>query len=69
MKSISAVINARKGSTRVRNKLLRTFANTTLIEIALSKLNKMDFFDKRYLGVAEEEFKILKERESCYERY
>tara|TARA_A100001011_G_scaffold387013_1_gene464043 strand:+ start:677 stop:1342 length:666 start_codon:yes stop_codon:yes gene_type:complete len=59
MKKISAVINARKGSTRVENKLLRSFADSTLIEIALSKLNKMDFFDKRYLAVAEEEFKIL----------
>ena len=59
MKSISAVINARKGSTRVENKLLRSFANSTLIEIALSKLNNMDFFEKRYLAVAEEEFKKL----------
>ena len=37
MKSISAVINARKGSTRVENKLLRSFANSTLIEIAFVK--------------------------------
>ena len=59
MKTISAVINARKGSTRVENKLLRSFANSNLIEIALSKLNDMDFFDKRYLAVAEEEFKNL----------
>ena len=46
MKSISAVINARKGSTRVSNKLLRPFADTSLIELALSKLNKMNFFNK-----------------------
>lgn len=59
MKSISAVINARKGSTRVENKLLRPFANTTLIEIALSKLNDMYFFENRYLAVAEKEFTDL----------
>ncbi len=59
MKTNSAVINARKGSTRVENKLLRSFANSTLIEIALSKLNQMDFFDNRYLAVAEKEFKNL----------
>ncbi len=59
MKTISAVINARKGSTRVENKLLRPFYNSSLIEIALSKLNNMNFFDKRYLAVAEDEFKIL----------
>ena len=60
MKSVSAVINARKGSTRVPNKLLRQFSDSSLIEIALEKLNKMDFFEKKYLAIAEEEFeKIL----------
>ena len=61
MKSISAVINARKGSTRVENKLLRTFSDSSLIEIALSKLNKMDFFENRFLAVAENEFISLLE--------
>ena len=59
MKSVSAVINARKGSTRVPNKLLRQFSNSSLIEIALEKLNKMDFFEKKYLAIAEEEFEKL----------
>ena len=60
MKKVSAVINARKGSTRVPNKLLREFSDSSLIEIALDKLNNMDFFERKYLAIAEEEFeKIL----------
>lgn len=55
MKTISVVINARTQSTRVPQKLTRPFAGTSLIEIALSKLDKMDFFKHRYLAVAEEE--------------
>jgi CMP-N-acetylneuraminic acid synthetase len=53
MKSISVVINARLGSTRVSQKLVRPFAESSLIEIALSKLDEMDFFEHRYLAVAE----------------
>lgn len=55
MKSISAVINARIGSSRVENKLMREFADSSLIEIALEKLDKMNFFEHRYLAVAEQE--------------
>ncbi len=55
MKSISVLINARTQSTRVPNKLLRSFANSCLLQIALEKLDKLNFFDHRYLAVAEEE--------------
>jgi N-acylneuraminate cytidylyltransferase len=55
MKSISVVTNARLGSTRVPQKLIRPFADSSLLEIALSKLDKMDFFDHRFLAVAEKE--------------
>lgn len=55
MKSISVVTNARLGSTRVPHKLVRPFANSSLIEIALAKLDQMDFFEHRYLAVAENE--------------
>jgi CMP-N-acetylneuraminic acid synthetase len=54
MKKISIVINARTQSTRVPNKLIRKFSNSTLIDIALDKMNKMDFFEHKYLAVAEE---------------
>jgi CMP-N-acetylneuraminic acid synthetase len=50
LKSISVVINARTASTRVPNKLLRPFGQTSLIEIALEKLDALDFFEKRFLA-------------------
>jgi CMP-N-acetylneuraminic acid synthetase len=43
----------------VPRKLVRPFAGTSLIEIALAKLDRMDFFDGRYLAVAEDELKAL----------
>lgn len=62
MKTISAVINARIESTRTPRKLVRPFAGTTLIEIALEKLNKLDFFDHRFLATAEDELKKYAEK-------
>ena len=59
MKSISVVINARLGSTRVKEKLVRPFASKSLIEIALEKLDVMDFFEHRYLAVAENRLKKI----------
>jgi CMP-N-acetylneuraminic acid synthetase len=55
MKSISVITNARLGSSRVFKKLVRPFAGSSLLQIALSKLNQMDFFEHRYLAVAEPE--------------
>lgn len=55
MKTISVVINARLQSTRVPKKLVRPFADRSLLSIALEKLNRMDFFEHRYLAVAEPE--------------
>jgi CMP-N-acetylneuraminic acid synthetase len=62
MKSISVVINARLSSTRVPQKLVRPFAGSNLLEIALNKLNHMDFFQCRYLAVAEDELKTFAEK-------
>jgi CMP-N-acetylneuraminic acid synthetase len=62
MKSISVVINARTQSSRVPSKLIRPFAGTSLIEIALAKLDKMDFFERRFLAVADEELVKLGQR-------
>jgi CMP-N-acetylneuraminic acid synthetase len=53
---VVALIMARSASTRCPNKLLRKFGNTTIIDIALNKLNKMDFVDERILAVAEDVF-------------
>jgi CMP-N-acetylneuraminic acid synthetase len=55
MKEISAVINARLQSSRVLGKLVRPFAGSTLIQIALSKLDRLDYFKHRYLACAEEQ--------------
>lgn len=56
MATITAISNARTASTRVPNKLLRDFAGTTIIDLALEKLNAMDFVDERILAVAEDVF-------------
>jgi CMP-N-acetylneuraminic acid synthetase len=53
MKTVSVVTNARTQSTRVPRKLVREFAGRSLLDIALEKLNRMDFFANRYLAVAE----------------
>lgn len=41
-REVSVVINARVGSTRVPRKLIRPFADTTLLDIALEKLSRMN---------------------------
>lgn len=59
MKSVSVVINARTQSTRVPRKLVRPFAGTTLLDIALAKLDRMEFFEHRFLAVAEDELAAM----------
>ena len=55
MKGISGLINARTLSSRLPRKLILPFNGSTLIDIALEKLNKMDFFEHRYFAAAEDE--------------
>ena len=58
MKSIALVVNARLDSTRVPNKMIRPFAGTTLIDIALNKLNvlsQLNIFDGPYLAAYDKE--------------
>jgi CMP-N-acetylneuraminic acid synthetase len=57
MTTISVLINARTKSSRLPRKLVLPFAGTTLIDIALEKLDRMDFFAHRYFAVAEDELK------------
>ena len=54
MKSIAVLIHARTKSTRCPNKHLREFGETTLIDIALSKLGKLKNIEEKYLAVHEE---------------
>ncbi len=52
MRSLAIVINARIASTRVPNKLIRPFGNTTLLNIALSKLSEIKWPEK-YLAACD----------------
>ncbi len=61
--TISVLINARTTSSRLPRKLVLPFADTTLIDVALDRLNKMGFFAHRYFAAAENE---LIERASKY---
>tara|TARA_E500000318_G_scaffold112057_1_gene133766 strand:+ start:20176 stop:20838 length:663 start_codon:yes stop_codon:yes gene_type:complete len=58
MKSIAVLIHARTKSTRCPNKHLREFGETTLIDIALSKLGKLKNIEEKYLAVHEQELKV-----------
>lgn len=55
MKKVSVIINARLSSTRVPNKLLRPFANSTLFEIALNKISQISFADNLYVGIGDDQ--------------
>ena len=56
MKTIAGIIHARKDSTRCPNKHLRDLNGTTLIDIALEKLSKLNL-DEKYLAVYDQELK------------
>jgi len=53
MKEISIVINARVESTRMNKKLIRKFADTTLIDIALNNLYKIKNIKNKYIAAVE----------------
>ncbi len=54
MKKISVLINARLNSSRMKSKMIRPFHDTDLLEIALEKLDQLNYFDNRFIAVAEE---------------
>lgn len=45
MRKITAIVPVRKGSVRVKNKNLKPFANSTLLEIKISQLKKVPGID------------------------
>ena len=57
MRPISVIINARLQSSRMKQKMVRPFAGSTLLDIALAKLNSLTYFEHRYFAVAEPELK------------
>ena len=46
MRKITAVIPVRKGSVRVKNKNIKPFANTTLLELKIQQLKKISSIEK-----------------------
>lgn len=62
MKPISVIVNARLQSSRTKNKMVRPYCGTDLLEIALKKLDGLDFFEHRYLAVAEDELACKAEK-------
>ncbi len=64
MKDIALIINARKNSQRCKDKLLRPFNDSTVLDIALSKLNQINEFPC-YLAAGETEIEsVLKKYKS-----
>jgi CMP-N-acetylneuraminic acid synthetase len=60
--TISILVNARIHSSRLPRKMVLPFGGTTLIDIALRKLSRMDFVDGRYFAAADEELKATASR-------
>ena len=54
MREVAIVINARVSSSRCPRKLVRPFASTTLLDIALEKLSKIKV-DEKYLAAGDRE--------------
>ena len=46
MKNITAIIPVRKGSVRVKNKNLKPFSNTNLLELKIKQLKEINFINK-----------------------
>lgn len=59
MEKITCMVNARLASERVPQKMIRPFAGSCLLEIALKKLQQCEFLDRDrlYLGAYDEEIK------------
>lgn len=55
------IVEARLHSSRMHQKMIRPFANTTLLDLALSKLTSLDLIPKQnlYLSAYEDEIKAI----------
>lgn len=58
MKKLAVIIHARKQSTRCPNKHLRPLGNTTLIDIAIDNVSKLQNVEEKYLAAYDDELKI-----------
>lgn len=61
MKKIACMVKARLGSQRVKQKMVRPFAGSCLLEISLNNLKKCNLLDSEriYLGAYEDEIKDI----------
>ncbi len=58
IKNICLIVQARLSSQRVPNKMLRPFANTTLIDILFEKLKKSTIIPKENIYLSSSEPKL-----------
>lgn len=65
-KEVTLIINARVQSTRIQNKMLRPFACTSLLDIALTKLVNVKTKSPKFLAAADKE--IIDIYESKYSK-
>jgi CMP-N-acetylneuraminic acid synthetase len=56
-KTVALIIHARKDSTRCRNKHLRPLGDTTLIDIAIDKVNQLKNLNEIYIAAYDQELK------------
>ena len=61
MKQVTCMVQARLASERVKHKMIRPFADSCLLEIALKKLQSCDFLDqdRLYLSAYDPEIKAV----------
>lgn len=57
MKTIAVIIHARKQSTRCPNKHLRDIGGTTMIDIAIDNVTKLENVEEKYLAAYDDELK------------
>ena len=61
---IVAMVPARSGSKRIKNKNLRLINGKPLIEFVLNTLGKLDIFDDIYINSEDEIYKGLADKHS-----
>ena len=63
---ICLIVQARLGSTRVQNKMMRKFSDTTLIDLVISKLKTSKVIPQEniYMSVWDEELKDVANKHS-----
>lgn len=52
---IAALVAVRKNSERCKNKMLRPFAGTTLVDLSLDRLSRLEGVDAKYFAANEDE--------------